>query len=355
MSEGARSIVTCDEDSTALVSLELAKTSAILPGEWLDTGDTVQGRLLLIDLPVSFEAFSREAADSIFIRHLAPVDLTIPIQGSAQDIETLVSAASGLADRLSMGSTFSVQTRVLGSGKLPYRKVVVNEAISQTLSSAAGLTMDCRHPDQVVSIVCTPRQAYLGVSQATHNRSEWVGGQHRLKADDAQISRSEFKLEEAIAVFDLALPKRGVALDIGASPGGWSRLLASRGLDVFAVDPGDLDARLKIEKRITHVRSRIQDFRGGPPEFDLIVNDMKMDARDSIAIMATFARRLKVGGTALMTLKLPKMPSTPSEARKLLDMVRLDLEALAQSYSVIGARQLFHNRSEFTVVLERSD
>jgi len=49
----------------------------------------------------------------------------------------------------------------------------------------------------------------------------------RLARGDERVSRSEFKLEEAIATFGLELPQGGKAVDLGASPAGavWRVLL----------------------------------------------------------------------------------------------------------------------------------
>jgi len=324
-----------------------------LPGAWLDTGDAVQGSILLVENESDFDHFSErvESFGSVFIRHISPVEYEIPLEGVEADIATICSLVPELAASIDSQRSFSVQSRVLGEGKLPYRKVVLNETLSNALEESTGASMDCRWPQQVVSVLCTPTTAYLGVSLTEKNRSGWPGGKHRFKKHDDQVSRAEFKLLEAISVFGLELPTKGLALDIGASPGGWTRVLAEQGLRVDAVDPGDLDKRLRGNRLITHLRKRIQEYSPGSKEFSVIVNDMKMDARDSIEIMLSFASRLAAGGTAVMTLKMPKMGGSPSESRKTLDMLRLDLDRLATGYEVLGARQLYHNRSEVTVAM----
>ena len=345
-------IVTCDAASEAVTLEELRRFDANgLPGTWLDTGDAVQGSLLLLDLEDTFEVFSSGVSDSIFVRHLAPVEWQMELQGDESDLAALTGLASILAPRLDPQDPFSVQTRILGTGKLPYRKVVLNETLSQELEKLSGAQMDCRHPEQVVSILCTPQHAYVGVSCAGENRSEWPGGKHRFKKEDDQISRAEFKLLEAMSVFGFEFPTQGLALDIGASPGGWSRVLASRGLKVDAVDPGDLDQRLRAYKGVTHYRRRIQEYRPGSKRFAVIVNDMKMDAQDSIQIMSDYAELLSEDGIGVMTLKMPILENSLQAAKRVLNMLQVDLERLAARYDVVGARQLYHNRSEVTVVL----
>ncbi len=87
-----------------------------------------------------------------------------------------------------------------------------------------------------------------------------------------------------------------------------------------------------------------EDYLADEPEqFDLIVNDMRMDARDSARLMARFAHQLYAHGIAIMTLKLPEQNRRP--------VIEQALMLLRQAYTIIGARQLFHNRSEITVYL----
>ena len=344
----ARALVTCDAESDGLALEELRESGAAsLPGRWLDTGDAVQGSILLVDSELPFAELSKTLHGSIYIRHLAPVELQVGLQGTEGDLDAICALVPELAAKLEPGRSFSVQSRVLGVGKLPYRKVVLNERLSQALEQRAGVAMDCRHPEQVVSVLCTPDAALLGVSGTTLNRSEWPGGKHRFKKDDEQVSRAEFKLLEALSVFELNLPAKGRALDIGASPGGWTRLLALSGLEVDAVDPGYLDKRLFKNPRIHHMRKRIQEYLPGSKSFVAVVNDMKMDAQESVEILLGFSDRLERGGFGLMTLKMPRH----SSARQALGMVHDDLNRLSQGFEVVGARQLYHNRSEVTVAL----
>lgn len=347
-------LVTCDAESDALALEELRRMGGVrLPGEWLDTGDAVQGSILLVETEEDFPNFSArvEQFGSIFIRHIVPVDYEIALLGTPDDLQTLIGLVPELTKQVQPNRRFSVQSRILGQGKLPYRKVVLNETLSTALESATDAVMDCRAPQQVVSLLCAPDRAYVGVSRTEQNRSAWPGGMHRFKREDDQISRAEFKLLEAMSIFAFEFPEKGRALDIGASPGGWTRVLASRGLQVDAVDPGDLDSRLRGNRKVTHIRKRIQEYVTGTKAFAAIVNDMKMDARDSIEIMLGFAGRLAPYGVAVMTLKMPRADNHASAARKTLDMLRVDLERLATVYNVVGARQLYHNRSEVTVVM----
>ena len=127
-------------ESEGIVHEELRQSGlAHLPGTWIDTGDAVQGSILLVDTDMEFDSFSDalENYGSIFIRHLAPVqyeDWSHRLPGR----HSLPELSSSIACRevCKQGKSFSVQSRILGSGKLPYRKVVLNETLSQALEEA---------------------------------------------------------------------------------------------------------------------------------------------------------------------------------------------------------------------------
>ncbi|MEI6047080.1 MAG: hypothetical protein WCS37_22285, partial [Chloroflexota bacterium] len=130
----------------------------------------------------------------------------------------------------------------------------------------------------------------------------------------------------------------------------WSRVLLEAGLRVIAVDPAALDPRLYIPG-LEHYRGHAEEFlRRAEREdrrFDLICNDMRMDALVAAGLMADFARLLTPAGLALTSLKLPH------ETKKLKPhtLVLRALTLLKQSYSEVHARQLFHNRQEVMVLL----
>jgi 23S rRNA (cytidine2498-2'-O)-methyltransferase len=77
--------------------------------------------------------------------------------------------------------------------------------------------------------------------------------------------------------------------------------------------------------------------------FDIILNDIRQEPRDSAALMERCAPLLKTGGSALVTIKL--------RHAKREQILAATLQRLSQSYAFCRARQLFHNRSEVTVVL----
>jgi 23S rRNA U2552 (ribose-2'-O)-methylase RlmE/FtsJ len=158
------------------------------------------------------------------------------------------------------------------------------------------------------------------------------------------ISRAGYKLLEAIDRFGLTLPKNGRALDLGASPGGFCEVLLNAGLFVTAVDPAEMDSRISSRGNFTHFKGLAQDF---PPEgtFDVITNDMRLDIAESTRIMNSMPQHMASGGFGVIILKL-------SDGRWMKKTDKA-LDKLSEFYSIIRAKQLFHNRSEVTVLVRK--
>jgi 23S rRNA (cytidine2498-2'-O)-methyltransferase len=328
--------------SPASGQIALEETCAIDPDtrlrRWLEPG------VGLVDLTMSWDAFASYLREQppVFCRHVCPVQVHVPLKQAASDLETLVEATHQLVPRLDATQPFSVQTRLIGEG-WPYARYDVNTRLADALA-AQGFTLDVRQPAQVLSVALTPEEGYLGVSYAADNLSDWAGGERRFRSEPEQISRAEFKLLEAMETFGLSWPAAGSALDLGAAPGGWTRIARLNGIQVTAIDPADLAPLLTADPGVRHLRHTAQRYLPGTDDtFDVILNDMRMDAHDSARLMLTARRNLKPGGWALMTLKLPH-----SHAERVATSA---LALLRERYTLIGARQLFHNRNEITVAV----
>jgi 23S rRNA (cytidine2498-2'-O)-methyltransferase len=281
----------------------------------------------------------------IFTRHMFPVQRTMQIEQAPDDLEIMAHLIEDLFIQIDPAIPFSVQTRILGKGSWPYGRFEVNKKLSGLIEKATGAKLDVPNPEQVLSVVITKDRAYIGLSLVRDNISSWAGGERRFKREQGQISRAEFKLIEAFETFGLTLPENGLALDMGAAPGGWTRILMENGLNVVAVDPANMDPWLLSSEQVSHAQVSIQKYLQDAPQFDLIVNDMRMDVRKSARIMLTAAEHLKPGGFALMTLKLPEW--------RVEQALKSGFNLLKKSYRIAGAKQLFHNRSEVTVWLEK--
>ena len=81
-------------------------------------------------------------------------------------------------------------------------------------------------------------------------------------------------------------------------------------------------------------------------KFDIIVNDMRMDAREAARLLAQAAACLRADGVVISVFKLPH---TTNEINP-LNTLKEALRTLERNYGIVQAHQLFHNRQEVTVV-----
>jgi|HigsolmetaAR202D_1030399.scaffolds.fasta_scaffold00067_4 Predicted SAM-dependent methyltransferase len=342
-------IITSAPEATDIALRELRQVAGEL-GEIVDLDDGVS--LVEVHDPIAL-ADALASSPPTFIRHIAPADIRVELQGDEHDIQRVAEAAETLLAALPerfLKRPHAVQVRLSYRIKQPYTRYAIAAPLRAHFERYGP--EDVRHPEVVLSVYWGVNEAFLGVWPVSHCLSDWAGGERRYAITPDQISRAEFKLLEAIEVFKLDLPSSGRALDFGAAPGGWTRILVQRGYSVIAVDPAYLDKQVVDLKNVRHWQGKAEEFldlhlRNKQPwqrdRFDLIVNDMRLDARDSARLMVEAVPLLQPNGLAIVTLKLPyaNLEQVYLKARSILE----------EGYEIIGSRQLFHNRSEVTVAL----
>ena len=193
---------------------------------------------------------------------------------------------------------------------------------------------------------------YVGLSRPG-NSSPWPMGIARLKFPRAAPSRSTLKLEEAFLFFLGPDPKSlqpGMkAVDLGASPGGWTWQLVKRSLRVVAVDNGPMDQELLDSGLVEHLRA--DGFRYLPPKpVDWLVCDMV----EQPSRVAALAARWLAGGhcrQAMFNLKLP-MKKRYEELKRCRDIIETALDDAEVPFR-LRFKQLYHDREEVTAYLAR--
>ena len=138
---------------------------------------------------------------------------------------------------------------------------------------------------------------------------EVSSGEHEVLVNDAipYVSRGGLKLEAALDAFEVS-PHAAVALDVGASTGGFTDCLLQRGASrVFAIDAGEgqLAASLREDARVVmqehlNARTLTTEHTGGAP-VDLIVMDVSFIS--ATYILPRFPLVLKDGGYAICLIK----------------------------------------------------
>lgn len=200
-----------------------------------------------------------------------------------------------------------------------------------------------------------PACCYVGYSYSDNN-SPFYMGIPRLKFPSDAPSRSTLKLEEALHLFipadewDERLSSGMYAVDLGASPGGWSYQLVRRGMMVHAVDNGSMANSLMEGGQIIHHRADGFKFEPTSSKIYWLVCDMV----EKPAKVTNLMIRWLVNGwcrEAIFNLKLP-MKKRYEEVTQNLQTLR---EALTQAgiHAQIHAKQLYHDREEITVHVRR--
>ena len=297
----------------------------------------------------------------VFARHLAPVQAVVNLSNTEDDFGKLALAIAHLPAfaLLERGQRFAVQTRLLqtdaevasvDTNRRVYSSGQVNQLLAEAIADETGAVESIKKPQIIVSLLCTMEKGYLGISLAKENLSDWPGGARHFAQTPEQISRAEFKLLEALEVFGVSLPSRGWALDLGAAPGGWTRLLLEAGMHVVAVDPAKLDPRLLRQPQLEHFRGYaevyLEDALKKRRKFDVITNDMRMDARDAARLLVQAGACLRADGFIISVLKLPHATLEIDPLKNFREALRL----LSRHFGIVQARQLFHNRQEVTVL-----
>ena len=288
-----------------------------------------------------------------FCKHLATVEKQATTKSlqheSAEDIAEWALDALSLrleamteAGEFTPGDAVSLHTWNSGEtlwapGKVrrPLLEMLMDEGVRIVPGGAQTTMSVCLGEDRVTT----------GVTPSRFGLSDWAGGRIRLASRPEQVSRAEFKLEELFTHVDL--PPGEVAVDLGASPGGWSRILRSQGYrHVHAVDPAEIDERVLGLGGVEHHRTTAGEFVAKHTgRVDLIVNDMRMPPQLSAHTMLGAADMLHRGGTAIVTLKL----GTNNPVKQADEAMNM----LTEAYDITFARQLQHNRHEITLVMLR--
>lgn len=212
---------------------------------------------------------------------------------------------------------------------------------------AAGWRIDEPGAPLLHLFLTDSRRALLGTSDPARS-APWPMGIARLKFPSSAPSRSTLKLEEAFLALlsaeerERLLVAGGTAVDLGASPGGWTWQFVRRGIRVIAVDNGPMDEALLASGKVEHLREDGFRYRPSRP-VDWLVCDMVEQPQRVTALIGDW---LEQGSArrAIFNLKLPM--------KKRHAMVAECLVALRKRLpqAVVRAKQLYHDREEVTVL-----
>lgn len=295
----------------------------------------------------------------VLFKHLAFADLsfarqmvfvTRPLQLSPENrLPPLIEAAQGLGRAFSCLWLETADTNAAKelSGFCRKFEPHLKKALTQK-----GLVNPARQELPRLHVFFTAStEAYAGLS-SPGNSSNWPMGIPRLRMPREAPSRSTLKLAEALlemlndqARAQLRPGRR--AVDLGASPGGWTWQLVNRGMKVTAVDNGPMDKTLMQSGLVEHLRADGFTFRPRHP-VDWLVCDMVDKPARVVDLVARWFERGDCR-SAIFNLKLP-MKRRFEEVLLARGVLQERLSRLEGNWRV-SIRQLYHDREEVTVAI----
>ncbi|MFW5866448.1 MAG: SAM-dependent methyltransferase [Armatimonadota bacterium] len=331
-------LVTCPRGWEAEARQELRR---LLPGAKVDSL-YIGGNIVAqpdTDLDEALDAI-REA-ETYVIAHVTPVTLRMQIGPEAAWVDAMEEAARQLPPP-DPERTFMVD--VHRRGRHQFNSTDVTLSVADAFVRAGRPEVDLDDPEQVLSVEIFQDLCFMGMNHAEDLLRKRLKRMRRWAPGERPINRAELKLSEAIEQFALSLPEGARALDLGAAPGGWTRVLAGHVREVVAVDPADLDERVSELENVTHLRCRTEELE--PEEigrFDLLTNDMNLEPARSAELMCELSRLLKPGGLAVMTIKFV----TRRQNRHVGEATSI----LSRCYEDLRIAHMPHNAKETTVVM----
>lgn len=280
-------------------------------------------------------------ADTTYLGRVFPVDAEVKISAAKTSVEALYDAVS-IGD-LEEGDTFRVSCTRRGSHEFRSRDVEVT--VGMRLEEETDAVVDLQKPSKTVVVQIFQDLAYVGVTPSVNLLVKKIKQFRKYAKGERPFTRAEFKIREALKAFDVEVTNDFRVLDVGAAPGGWTKVLAGMARRVVAVDPADLHPSVEEMSNVTHLRCRAEDLPEDIGEFDLITNDMNISPTESAEIMNALAERLREGGAAIMTVKF-----VTRERRR---HTREAIGILEEAYTDFRVKRLPHNRYETSVYMHK--
>ena len=199
----------------------------------------------------------------------------------------------------------------------------------------------------VADVVVAPDEpVWLGVHVHHALVPPHAGGAIPVDVPADAPSRAYAKIEEAIAWARLPVERGQVALEIGAAPGGAAYALARRGLEVWAVDTGELAPHVAALPEVHHVAKKVGALRWEelPARIDWLLVDVNLAPQVALHEVGRLMPRLKATlRGAVFTLKLNDWTFV-DELPVLVERIR------AMGFGDVRMRHLPSNRREVCAI-----
>jgi len=280
-------------------------------------------------------------AETLYMSHVYPVQAEVRIASGKECVPRLFAP---LADKLGASDSFAVRCQRRGRHDFSSRDV--ERQLGSMLEESTGATVDLRNPRKIVVVQIFQDKAFVGVTEAANLLAKPIRVFRKYRKGERPLTRAEHKLREAIEAFNVEIKPNYEVLDLGAAPGGWTKILAGLVKKVVAVDPADLDPEVASLPNVVHLRCKAEAIPADAGLFDLVTNDMNIAPSESGRIMVAVAPHLKNGGIGIMTVKFV--------TRHRKKHVEEAFEILKARYSDFRVKRLPHNRYKTTVYMRKA-
>lgn len=198
----------------------------------------------------------------------------------------------------------------------------------------------------VATVVLVDEDAWVGLHVHAADVPPFPGGRMMTALPVQVPSRAWLKLEEATQIFSIPFQAGERALELGSAPGGATRNLLDRGLEVIGVDPNEMDPEVLAHPRFTHVQTTSTNVvPESVPPLDWILLDVNVPPGTALRGALPFVR---AAGPRLRGLVFTLKMKSWDLAAEIPGWLRR-VGAAAPHLSV-HARQLSSNGQEICVV-----
>jgi tRNA(Ser,Leu) C12 N-acetylase TAN1 len=283
----------------------------------------------------------REASTS-YVGRVSPVDSKVKISSRKESISSIYEHIL-LLGKLKDSDSFVV--RCWRRGSHDFSSLDVERELGSLLEKTTGAAVSLKKPKKTVVVQIFQDLAFVGVTDAENLLVKRIRVSRKYGKGERPFTRAEHKIKEAIEAFDLRIEENFLILDLGAAPGGWTKVLAGLAKKVVAVDPAGLDPAVRALPNVVHFKCKAEELPSDVGQFDLITNDMNLSSIESARIMVALAGRLGDDGIAIMTVKFV----TRNRKRHLSEAIGI----LKTRYTNFKAKRLPHNRYETTLFMQK--
>jgi len=302
-----------------------------------------KGNLLVESSKEEKEAIAKlREARTLYVGRVFPVDLEVKISSRKESIARLCEQIS-LLGKLKEGDTFIVRCR--RRGRHCFSSGEVERELASMLEEATGAVAELKSPKKMVVIQIFQNLAFVGVTDLENVLVKRIKVFRKYEKGERPFTRAEHKIKEAIEAFNLRIEKDFEILDLGAAPGGWTKVLSGLAKKVVAVDPADLNPAVTALPNVVHIKCKAEEIPDDVGGFHMITNDMNLNPAESARIMVDLADRLRKDGIAVMTVKF----ITRNRKRHIDEAV----EILKTKYKNFRIKKLPHNRYETTLFMQK--